>query len=1376
MSGFPNDSKALSVLLGFQREIRAFIASSDQCNLSRASWWFYRSARSPGQAGSWPTDEELNALVQRLHARLARGRGHHDVCKKRARMRLSVAQVRVLLRDLLLVASGLRPSCLVDCCALTKELAGLLLGCLADEHELYHKWLEASQVRAVLLDGNVFFVNVDAFVREKMVTGLHYQMYVDVSASLDRPTRISNSSKAEASRLQAFAVWTVSACKELLPSTSQVLEMKRPSTLNATTLAGILLCYPCVYDMLVDGDEAVDEWSEQENCLALCPLFLLQTAALLPQQQLEIALHEFSVPQHLLEDCNDEEQEQELDLNAGEFTVAWLTFKGDAVEDEEQHYVAKKEGLLSSKLLRGLFGDTTMQCFEEMPGDTIPKEAFVCILALFYEGNTEDRISYIFNMYNIIFSGENSNNGEGFIAEKDYLYLLNYLEEYMPLPKQLYAAFEECMIPMAGLLSNSQFITWVRQYPDVMEFLAIHLPASPLPGSPISSIRTSEEFLANSDPLNNSPSCRNDPNRNPFRSSFDFIGGEDSGDEDSDGLYDSDHLTEMEMSQSSYRDSTSSMNGNDELTSILKEVGAVVQDENTERTNLMTPLDRQDEAKVELESLVRVASKRWEDTWAKLSVAVFLKLVMWGGAFCTSASYSFSSESQSTKKYVCGYLHKISDSKWGKKRSWHRRWFVLDRQRGVLSYYRHNPANHMPTSSSQGNIVHMADSPVPMGKGVAASSSSQQIEMKRQSFGSPTQAPLAPSGENDSSDYAGRLSGSKEAKEAESVVRNATTIEDSTNSGKQEQDQTPEQQTLLYLNEAHPWYRGALDLNMDNVSLLFEKNLARNAPTRYFFQVSTLSLHDIDSKRGVQYKTDFDLWTSAIAEAINRKDSHNGKANSGAPVLSHQQLYRQRLLQKQMEEQAAQQRESESAVADNDHDSPPPTLGRVSPGLHNEGEQNTQDVSPLSHPKRKIPPRIVTQFSSGPDSGVPDASCWHLHIHVDGTKQCLIVGFMLNIVAIRCLASEHVLWKVFVCLAVSGMFIASIYNPRPVHRHRHGSMGGSFTDLNGGIDSALLGTDIAQCSNPENCCLHKVASPTGPDGDSNENNCTEGSSDNPRRRCSGAGNRRFVKFPMGSTMTQCEMQANGRSSNVEHAWTTTRAETFTVRSSDYKKSRKKEPSKPALFGFIGADLVRTESKVDLISQRVEFPPEHENSRLFIINAQLPSYGPSVWGDGSYDGPGYSLALYWKIPDEIIEELKNPTTTTLKLFKRFLEAGDDTSLTDRFKVIAQVTNQDECGITGMAKKLLVSHNATPVLTRPQHRIYHFKDGTTEIVVDVHAFSYIARRGIHSLIDKTSRLVIDVAFVIQGETEEELPEQVLGCCRLDRVNVQKAVDLP
>ncbi|KUF96263.1 hypothetical protein AM588_10005887 [Phytophthora nicotianae] len=572
-----------------------------------------------------------------------------------------------------------------------------------------------------------------------MATGLQYQMYVDVSITLDRPKRISNNSEAEALRLHAFAFVTV----VMGASPSKQRRLYRPWRCRGGRGA------------------------------ALC---------------------------------------------------------------------SQEGGLLSSKLLRGLFG-----VLRGDAGDTIPKEAFVCILALFYEGNTEDRISYIFNMYNIIFSGENTNNEDGFIAEKDYLYLLNYLEEYMPVPKQLYAAFEECMIPMAGLLSNSQ------------------------------------------DPLNNSPSCRNDPNRNPFRSSFDFIGGEDSGDEDSDGLYDLDHLTEMEMSQSSYRDSSSSLNGNDELTSILKEAGAV-QEDNTERTSDVSQSgQRADPASLPVSVRDPVypphdsaAPRRGGRTGVSRSRGVqkmgrYMGKAVGGGISkvghvgrsilhvgksqgsnqqsgdhhsddpaaveLLSAGYSFSSESQSTKKYVCGYLHKISDSKWGKKRSWHRRWFVLDRQRGVLSYYRHNPANHMPTSSSQGNIVHMADSPVPMGKGI--STSSQQTETKRQSFGSPTH------GEVDNSDSTGRLSGSKEAKEAESIVRNAATIDELM---KPEQDPTPEQQTLLYLNEAHPWYRGALDLNMDNVSLLFEKNLARNAPTRYFFQVSTLSLHDIDSKRGVQYK------------------------------------------------------------------------------------------------------------------------------------------------------------------------------------------------------------------------------------------------------------------------------------------------------------------------------------------------------------------------------------------------------------------------------------------------------------------------------------------------------------------------------------------
>lgn len=39
-----------------------------------------------------------------------------------------------------------------------------------------------------------------------------------------------------------------------------------------------------------------------------------------------------------------------------------------------------------------------------------------------------------------------------------------------------------------------------------------------------------------------------------------------------------------------------------------------------------------------------------------------------------------------------------------------------------------------------------------------------------------------------------------------------------------------------------------------------------------------------------------------------------------------------------------------------------------------------------------------------------------------------------------------------------------------------------------------------------------------------------------------------------------------------------------------------------------------------------------------------------------------------------------------------------------------------------------------------------------------------------------LVIDLAFVIQGNDPEELPEHVLGTARLSRINLSTAAELP
>ncbi|CAI5742520.1 unnamed protein product [Hyaloperonospora brassicae] len=259
---------------------------------------------------------ELSTLTQRLSARLATTRRNRRPTRPK---QVRVATVRQLLRDVLLVTSGRRPSCLVDCCALTKELAAVVLQFLHDEATAssQRRWIDPRELRAVLLDDNVFFVHVTALVREKMLelaTGLDAPVLVDVSAHLTRPELVSVSSAAGRAKATALASWTVSACRALLESTSarcHVLEWQRPSNVTASAVAGRLLCYPFVYDTTPEDSTAVesDGWHAQDTCLGLCPLWLVQTAITSPSDALDIVLQEFSVPQHLLDIAVDNEDD-----------------------------------------------------------------------------------------------------------------------------------------------------------------------------------------------------------------------------------------------------------------------------------------------------------------------------------------------------------------------------------------------------------------------------------------------------------------------------------------------------------------------------------------------------------------------------------------------------------------------------------------------------------------------------------------------------------------------------------------------------------------------------------------------------------------------------------------------------------------------------------------------------------------------------------------------------------------------------------------------------------------------------------------------------------------------------------------------------------
>jgi len=63
---------------------------------------------------------------------------------------------------------------------------------------------------------------------------------------------------------------------------------------------------------------------------------------------------------------------------------------------------------------------------------------------------------------------------------------------------------------------------------------------------------------------------------------------------------------------------------------------------------------------------------------------------------------------------------------------------------------------------------------------------------------------------------------------------------------------------------------------------------------------------------------------------------------------------------------------------------------------------------------------------------------------------------------------------------------------------------------------------------------------------------------------------------------------------------------------------------------------------------------------------------------------------------------------------------------------------------------------------------------EVDVDVaEHFTYLSQRGVCWAIGLMDRLIMDIAFVIEGRSEEELPEAVLCCVHIEKMPVLSTI---
>ncbi|CAE6199884.1 unnamed protein product [Arabidopsis arenosa] len=221
----------------------------------------------------------------------------------------------------------------------------------------------------------------------------------------------------------------------------------------------------------------------------------------------------------------------------------------------------------------------------------------------------------------------------------------------------------------------------------------------------------------------------------------------------------------------------------------------------------------------------------------------------------------------------------------------------------------------------------------------------------------------------------------------------------------------------------------------------------------------------------------------------------------------------------------------------------------------------------------------------------------------------------------------------------------------------------------------------------------------------------------------------------------------GNGDKDSNCWNSPSGMGFMIRGKTYLKDNAKVMGGEPLLTLVSVDWFKVDKAVDNIALHpkclVQSEPGKKLPFILVINLQVPAK------------PNYCLVLYYAAD--------RPVSKSSSLGK-FVD-GSDSYRDARFKLIPSIVQGYWMVKRAVGTKACLLGKAVTCK-------YLRQDNFLEIDVDIGS-SAVARSVIGLVLGYVTSLIVDLAILIEGKEETDLPEYILGTVRLNRIELDSAV---